>query len=815
MARVLNSVVDRAVIKRIEPLCAEFEARLLDGQSPAIEDFVARANAEDRAVLTVELAEMEIDHRRIQGDSPRIEEYRERFGDLAEFLAIGSDTRPSPGSGEGAVLTPPVDLEPLSGGQRLGPYELLRKVGLGAFGEVWQALDTRLKRMVAVKTPRSDVTFMGRDLDRFCAEAERVAQLRHPHIAAVHDVGQVGRRPYIVYEFIDGETLRDLLGRGRLEQRAALALFCRVCDAVDCAHRAGIIHRDLKPGNILIDTSGKPHVVDFGMAKMPTADLTLIGTGEIAGTPQYMSPEQAAGANRSISKATDVYALGVILYELLAGKRPFQSTSSDLLRRIREEPPRPLRDHVPDIRPELEEICQVAMAKKPGDRYETAGQLGQAVGEVLATMTEEADDEARSETVIVGRQPPGKGISRRQFFLWGGAAALVVALVPISMWYASKRSTVNIHVTTKPEGARVVFWKIDSNTNEPDPDKRYEGKRSPVEIALRPGRYLVVAALDDGRFHEVYRTVPDDPRNVPEGYPHSYWDYDPQRDVANWQRILIPEKMDTKSMVFVEGADDFLQGFEIPDDHDATHPSTPRFDAPPLHIRLPGFWIDQHETTWAEYRQVQVGNPPTWSKALPAPREDEPVLLAWPEAMDYAERAGKRLMTEAEYEFVASNRGTTGFPWGDDPGPARPWSLHSVTEPGADVTVNPPGVRGLYSNAGEWTVTALFRPAIRISQIKLASQPRDSVIGTYIVRGFPLGLENSLNLKDFNAERIEAAMADLPGMSWTDRGVRFRGAAFTAAQHGFRCVVSVRPRLKRDDLQITSIDDELLQPLPR
>jgi hypothetical protein len=199
---------------------------------------------------------------------------------------------------------------------------------------------------------------------------------------------------------------------------------------------------------------------------------------------------------------------------------------------------------------------------------------------------------------------------------------------------------------------------------------------------------------------------------------------------------------------------------------------------------------------------------------MPAPPDDEPVLVIWAEAMDYAERAGKRLLSEAEYEHVASNRGTTRFPWGDDARAGRPWSLHAVTEPGVDVTINPRGVEGLYSNAGEWTVTSLFYPPARFGREVLASPP-DLLVGRYIVRGFPPNLASSLTLKDLTPERIAAAMEDLPGMPWTDRGVRFRMASDSAAQHGIRCAVSARPRLERDDLQITFVEEEPLQLSPR
>ncbi|MBX3440940.1 MAG: protein kinase [Planctomyces sp.] len=803
---------EQEALLRIAPICREFETRLRDGESPAIEEFLDRAPECDRPLLTRRLAEAEIAHLKSHGQSPSADVYVQRFGDVAEFLSVSSEKLLST---VGHATNGEALLEPLTPGLHAGPYQLQELVGQGAFGEVWTAYDSRLLRLVAIKTPRSDVHISAEGLNRFHAEAQRVARLRHSNIAAVYDVGFLERRPYIVYEYIEGESLRNLLQRGRLNEHSALSLFLKICAGVDNAHAAGIVHRDLKPANVLIDKRGEPHIVDFGMAKLPTGEPTGPGSWQLAGTPQYMSPEQAAGESGSVTPATDVYALGVILYELLTGERPFQSSSSDLLRRIREEPPPPMRERLPGADPVLEDICSKAMAKRPTDRYRTAGELGRAIERHLKSVASDG------ETVIVSppsARPPG--MSRRRLLTWGaGAAAAAAALIPVSEWYRNRPATVNVRVTTSEDpppnrpqsdalkGPRLVFWRILPTTNEPDPDSRFESDPSPVTVALRPGRYLVVAAMDDGRFHEVYRTVPEDPYMGALAYSHAYWKWDPEIDALRWQRIEIPGGSATESMIEAEGQIAFQQGFPIPDDNDSRNTPPLRLDAPPLRVNLPGFWIDPVEATWSDYRRVVGTAPPSWSPSRATVGDDEPVLVTWDEAMDFAERAGKRLMSEAEYEYVASNRGTTRFPWGDDPATAIPWSFHAAAESGADVTIDPAGVRGLYSNAGEWTVTAMFLPPIKVAGAVLPSPPPGMTWGAYVVRGYPAdGDYDSLQLKQKDTEEIAAAMREVPVRAWSDRGVKFRAGFPPTARHGVRFAVSKKPRLERSDLQATSIE---------
>jgi serine/threonine protein kinase len=324
--------------------------------------------------------------------------------------------------------------------RRLGRFELIEAVGVGAFGSVYKARDPQLDRVVAIKVLRAGSLATAEDRDRFLRVARSVAQLRHPGIVPVHEVGEHDGVPYLVSDFVRGMTLADLLTAGRPPPREAARLVAAVAEALQYAHMRGVIHRDVTPSKILLDEAGRPqligfslakvaavaealqyahvrgvihrdskpskilldeesqaHLLEFGLAKREAGGVTMtlegqvLGTpaymspeqapgeleGQVLGTPAYMSPEQARGEGHRVDGRSDVYSLGVILYELLTGELPFRGNTRMLLHQVLHDepkPPRRLNDRVPR---DLETVCLKAMAKEPSRRYATAAELAE------------------------------------------------------------------------------------------------------------------------------------------------------------------------------------------------------------------------------------------------------------------------------------------------------------------------------------------------------------------------------------------------------------------------------------------------------
>ena len=273
--------------------------------------------------------------------------------------------------------------------EKIGKYKVIEVLGKGAMGIVYKALDPDINREVAVKTVHFDMATEGTQLEdvqaRFMREAQAAGRLTHPNIVMIYDVGREGDMTYIVMQCIEGRSLAKIIGaEDRVTPDYIVRLMTQVCQALDYAHQKGIVHRDIKPANILIDHSGNPFLADFGVARMDTSTVTQTGT--VMGTPSYMSPEQVMG--KRIDKRSDIFSLGVILFELLSGKRPFDGESiTTVMYRIVHESPRSLRDMLKDVPPGFDFIISKALAKDPEQRYQSCLEMAYDLSNVTTLPT--------------------------------------------------------------------------------------------------------------------------------------------------------------------------------------------------------------------------------------------------------------------------------------------------------------------------------------------------------------------------------------------------------------------------------------------
>jgi uncharacterized protein (TIGR03067 family) len=292
--------------------------------------------------------------------------------------------------------------------ERLGRYRILRPLGRGGMGAVYLAQDTELDRQVALKVPHIAADDGSDVLQRFYREARAAATLRHPNICPLFDIGEFEGTPFLTMAYIEGKPLSELAPSKPLTQKSIALLVRKLALALQEAHRHGIIHRDLKPGNIMIDRRGEPIVMDFGLARRSRGDDTrLTQSGAAIGTPAYMPPEQIHSTAENVGPPCDIYSLGVILYELLTGRLPFEGDAMAILAQIlTDEPQRPtlLRS---DVDPALEAICLRAMAKKPAQRH---GSMEELAGELLDFLRGKSPMPAPSTTRPVAMETAAGGV---------------------------------------------------------------------------------------------------------------------------------------------------------------------------------------------------------------------------------------------------------------------------------------------------------------------------------------------------------------------------------------------------------------------
>jgi len=554
-------------------------------------------------------------------------------------------------------------------GLTLGQYHLLEKLGEGGMAVVYKAYDTHLEQDVAVKVIRTDhlgPAVLDRALKRFEREAKSVAKLNHSNIVSVIDYGEQEGSPYLVMPYLPGGTLKQYLKiNGKLSWQKSIQLLLPIAEALGYAHQHNLVHRDVKPANILLTANGEPMLTDFGVAKVLDEEVTqdLTGTAATVGTPEYMAPEQIM--SKTVDHRADIYALGVVFFEMVTGRRPFEADTpmAVLVKHASAPLPRP-GELIPDLPYGVEKVLIKTLQKKPEDRYQNMSEFATALRALLSTGTVTTPPPIQIEEGNVDPQQPVKRLSGLKLIMFGvtGVVLITAIIVGLTSDFLSRRLT----------------QKTDT-----DPGKLIETATIILPTLTQlPTTFTVITAT--------YTTIPTlIPTNLA---------------VAGTTQT---SEIDGMTMVYVP-AGDFLMGSPNEIGENNEHPQHS--------VYLDAYWIDETEVTNAMYEKcVYKGACTAPSRTSSGTRsyyygnpdyDDYPVVYVdWKQAQAYCQWAGRQLPTEAQWEKAA--RGTDGamYPWGDDP-PDRSMANYNgsdTTRVGSyPVGASPYGALDMVGNVWEW-----------------------------------------------------------------------------------------------------------------
>lgn len=526
-------------------------------------------------------------------------------------------------------------------------YTIESEIGRGGFAVVYKAFDPRFRRQVAIKVLPPHFLHDPRFRSRFEDEARTIASLEHPSIVPVHDFGEHEGQPFLVMRYMPGGTLRAKMGKQPMALPEVARILAEIAPALDKAHDRGIIHRDIKPDNVLFDEDGRSYLADFGIARLAEATRTMT----ITGTPAYMSPEQVKG-DQTLDGRSDIYALGVMLFELLAGQQPYMADTptKQMLKHVLEPIPNILNLQ-PNLPPACQEIVGRAMAKERRDRYRSAQELSAAVSQ-LTTIANPWEP-----TVIVPNiaAPPQPSSARPEHPKSKQAAA------QIDQQDIRDEKTIQPSDINKPPAVPLAsHHPLDAHLAQPVHIVRANSNQSSLP------RYFVYVVLIALAGWGIWGLVEQGANLVARATPISTSSLTSISSataesaltlVAGNERV---RARDGATMVYVP-AGTFPMGSDAGADSD---------EVPQHDVTLDGFWIDQHEVTNDRYvRCVNDGNC-NISKYVDngaVNGADYPVVgVSWKDAVDYCHWVGARLPTEAEWEYAARGKDGRLFPWGNN-----------------------------------------------------------------------------------------------------------------------------------------------------
>lgn len=622
--------------------------------------------------------------------------------------------------------------DPLVGATLEGKYHIEARLSAGGMGTVYRAARLHIGDEAAVKILHADYLADARARERFRREAQAAARLKHPNAVNIYDFGVTGEGlVYLVMELVEGESLRALIKReGAFSTRQASDVARQVCAALSEAHKRGIVHRDVKPDNIIVsETDEGPHVkvLDFGIAKLredqPANNLTQAGS--VMGTPHYMSPEQCMG--EEIDGRSDIYSLGIVLYEMLTGRVPFHSNVSNaiVIQHVQKEPAPP-RSHRPGLSQAVERVVLRALSKRPEQRQQTATELARELNEAVRLSHEEdALSSQLQETIAqTAAFPREEGELRAGRQSEGGAAGaelpptVAMRTPPHAFapgFHADNRSVETQQArlrsnslemfergsgpTSKPKGARFMsltlvallvfaaatlgvgwmFWKSD-DAGGASQDRATKGGSGVAQGSKADEAKASGASRDEAKGDEAEEATTEAP----------------------------------PGMVYVPGGE-FQMGAVSGDE----------YERPEHTVKVAPFYMDVHEVTNEEYarfvRETGRNPPATWPGGeYRREAARRPVTgVSWDDAAAYAAWTGKRLPTEREWEYAARGKNSFRYPWGDEwrdgaanvartsdtPGPTEVWRF--LTDVGEASAPSPFGLRDMVGNAWEWTASPL------------------------------------------------------------------------------------------------------------